>query len=104
MRATTHHLKCSPFPFSQIWLGHKLFELRYNDRSYEAGDTLVLREFDSLVMPEDKDEEYSGRQITAQVTHAVFWNPASHSMGPWDQGLAEGWCVLSLRIMGREDP
>jgi hypothetical protein len=42
---TVHELKSWPEFFSAIETGEKTFELRRNDRNYQVGDVLVLREW-----------------------------------------------------------
>lgn len=44
-----HHVKCWPRYFAQLWTGHKLAEVRVNDRDYQQGDYLVLREYDPAI-------------------------------------------------------
>lgn len=39
-----HDLKCDTEHFSHIWDNLKTFEVRANDREYEPGDILILRE------------------------------------------------------------
>jgi len=41
-----HDLKIWPKHFQDVWNGIKTFELRLNDRDYQAGDVLRLYEFD----------------------------------------------------------
>lgn len=41
-----HMLKCHPEYFEAIKNGTKTFECRYNDRNYQVGDELLLREYD----------------------------------------------------------
>lgn len=43
---TIHILKCHPEYYAQINAGVKTFELRVNDRNYQAGDILLLRWYD----------------------------------------------------------
>lgn len=44
-----HELKCRPEYFQRIVSGQKTFEVRKNDRNYQVGDTLVLKEFDPAI-------------------------------------------------------
>lgn len=41
-----HELKCNTEYFSRIAMGQKTFEIRKNDRDYQVGDKLILREYD----------------------------------------------------------
>lgn len=42
----THDLKIDPIPYSRVADGSKTFEIRENDRGFQPGDTVILREFD----------------------------------------------------------
>lgn len=50
-----HELKCWPRYFEPVSNGSKPFEIRLNDRGYQVGDTLLLREWDP------DSERYTGR-------------------------------------------
>lgn len=78
----THELKTWPKAFQAVWYGKKAYELRKNDRDYQVGDYLHLREW-------DKENGYSGRGLLVEVTYM--------SKGP-DWGLPKGMCVMSIRI------
>lgn len=39
-----HELKCDTEYYQQVELGNKTFEVRYDDRGYEVGDTVELIE------------------------------------------------------------
>lgn len=75
-----HTLKTWPEHFRQIINGTKQYELRKNDRNFECGDTLLLREWD----PET--EQYSGREIYKYVAGILHKFP----------GLEEGYVIMSL--------
>lgn len=60
----THELKTWPEHFAAILEGSKTVELRLNDREFEVGDLLELREWDS-------HNQYSGRRCIREVTHIV---------------------------------
>lgn len=61
----THYLKCHVQPFQAVVDGSKKAELRYNDRDYQQGDSLVLQEWDPLL------QRHSGRQVEAVVSHVI---------------------------------
>lgn len=75
-----HELKVWPEYFNALKLGLKNFEIRKNDRDFQIGDTLRLREYD------DDEMIYSGEEIEKTVTYiaqGVF-------------GLPDDVCVMSL--------
>jgi hypothetical protein len=74
-----HDLKSSPSYFERVWDGTKTFEVRLDDRAYQPGDTVALREFD---VRHDCDcptrshtpatcAKYSGRVVRARVGHLL---------------------------------
>lgn len=50
-----HELKTIPKYYKDALSGFKTFEVRYNDRNYQIGDTLILREYNPDV------QRYTGR-------------------------------------------
>jgi ASC-1-like (ASCH) protein len=40
-----HELKIDPIYFEAVWNGTKNFEIRKNDRCFQVGDIIVLKEF-----------------------------------------------------------
>lgn len=77
----THNPKTVQPNFDALANGSKKFELRRNDREFQVGDTLVMREYDPDA------GYYSGRQVLARVDY-VLQVPGS--------GLEDGHCVMSL--------
>jgi hypothetical protein len=75
-----HELKIWPHHLSAILSGHKQFEIRLNDRNFEIGDLLMLKEYD----PEKS--EYTGRWTARKVASMVTRFP----------GLVEGYVVMGL--------
>ncbi|EKT3957672.1 DUF3850 domain-containing protein [Flavobacterium psychrophilum] len=61
----THELKIVPEYFKDAMLGLKKFEIRFNDRNYQVGDTLILNEFNP------KTERYTGEQVTRKVDYIL---------------------------------
>ena len=82
-----HDLKCWPEPFKALVADLKTFEWRKNDRDYQVGDVLHLREWD----PGTK--EYTGRDIRMAVTYI---------MHKGDFEIHEGYCIMSIRRAGTE--
>lgn len=56
----THDLKIKPEYFEQVQLGFKTFEVRKNDRNFQVGDKLLLKEWSG---------GYTGRKIECLVTY-----------------------------------
>lgn len=74
-----HVLKCWPDSFNAILGGEKTYEVRVNDRDYQLGDVLVLREY----MPEwsaryafknvaSTPSGYTWREMVVDVVHIVY--------------------------------
>jgi len=67
--------------FDALVSGDKSFEVRKNDRNYQVGDILQLREW-------DKDKgEYTGRYASKVVTYML-------NGGMF--GIEQGYCVMGL--------
>ncbi|KDM90222.1 DUF3850 domain-containing protein [Photobacterium galatheae] len=75
-----HQVKLQSLHFNEVLAGRKTHEIRFNDRDYQAGDCLILREVD------DNGDD-TGQEMNAEITHV---QQGDHF------GLADGWCVLSL--------
>lgn len=77
---TVHEIKCWPGFFDALASGRKRFEVRYNDRDYQQGDTLHVREWDMI--------EYTGKDCW-------FW--VEYVMPGGQMGVQPGYVVMSLR-------
>ena len=75
----THELKIAPQYFREIANGNKPFEVRRNDREYQVGDILKLREYDG---------DYSGQEISAKVTY-ILDDPAY---------CKDGYVVMGIKL------
>lgn len=71
-----HTLKIWPQFFSRVLDGTKTFEVRNNDRGYQAGDTVELREWNPEINPHDNDPlggsmygpwGFTGRAVTKTI-------------------------------------
>lgn len=60
-----HELKIAPEYMAALLTGVKNFEIRKNDRDFQVGDRLWLREWDN--------GKYTRREITAYVTYITSY-------------------------------
>lgn len=112
-----HELKTWPPYFDDVASGVKTVELRReDDRNFEVGDTLILREWDPSRIPESVQYDgqswigtlrinddmkkllvelgYTGRSCRVRVTHVL-----RDSEGQW---LQPDVAALSVRLVTRE--
>lgn len=78
----THKLKIWPREFKAVKDGLKSFEFRRDDRDYQVGDALLLREWTQVA-------GYTGRTLETKITY---------KLDRTDFGLPEGFCILSFVI------
>lgn len=86
-----HELKCWRGPFAELLAGRKTFEYRKDDRRFEVGDSLVLRQWDEVV------QAYTSERVNtlhARVTHIL--------RAP-NFGVPDGFVVLSLGGVRTDD-
>ena len=88
---TIHRLKILPPYYEAVASGVKTFEVRRDDRGYQVGDTLVLREWN----PEVKEigvewyaPAYTGRELAREVTY-ILRGPAF--------GIEEGYVAMGVK-------
>lgn len=77
----THELKIWPGCFGAVKAGNKPFDVRENDRNFQVGDLLLLREF------EPESEQYTGQTVTRWVSYILQGGVF---------GIQPGWCVLGF--------
>ena len=77
----THELKIWPECFVAVQAGNKPFDVRENDRHFQVGDELILREFDPDA------GQYTGRTIARWVSYVLQGGPF---------GIHPDWCVLGF--------
>ncbi len=78
----THELKVLPEYFEALVNGSKTFEIRKNDRNFQVGDWLLLKEWN----PET--EEYTGYSVLRYVSYILY---------DWQAGLKDGYCIMGLK-------
>lgn len=82
--STIHELKIWPTWFMDVATGRKSFELREDDRGFQAGDLLKLREY----VPRDSGGHYTGNEVLVSVTYLLRG-------GPW---LAKNHVAMGIRV------
>lgn len=80
-----HELKTHPQPYAQIADGTKTSEVRRDDRQFNVGDLLVLKEY----LPDERT--YTGRYQYLVVTH----------ISKDSEGVRPGFAVLSFTWFSR---
>ena len=91
-----HELKILPAYFEAVLSGEKTFEIRNNnDRGFQKGDTLVLREFDPDLSSSTLAMCYTGRTIERVVSYVSNYEqqPGFVVLGLKQQRLPEGGAV-----------
>ena len=95
----THELKTVNPHFTDAWNGKKLFEIRKDDRGFQDGDILWLREYipntlhdvqnDCLILIDDNP--YTGREL---ICHVIYILPAGVF-----EGLEPNYCCMGIKIL-----
>jgi|WetSurMetagenome_2_1015567.scaffolds.fasta_scaffold11134_8 hypothetical protein len=89
---SVHILKTWPEFFNDAILGIKSFELRKNDRDYQVGDELSLREFiPEIPSTSDRSRGYfTGHVCRFRVIYVLK---------DFEFGLEPGYCILGITIV-----
>lgn len=82
-----HELKVWPAYFHQLEPGKKTFEVRRDDRGFQKGDVLWLREYDHTKMQAFR---YSGNATFARIDYIL-------TGGQW--GIEPGHVVMALTFI-----
>ena len=94
-----HELKILPAHFEALLSGGKTFEIRNNnDRGFQKGDTLVLREFDPDLSSSTLTMCYTGRTIERVVSYVSNYEQQSGFvvLGLKQPQLPEGWQLVPV--------
>lgn len=109
---TAHHrLKTYPVWFQRVWEGSKTFEVRLNDRGFQSGDRVTLREWDRRVecacstTDHDEDcEKFCGREITARVGFVMANLPGRGAVRAFNAGDYVVFALLDVEKHGKPKP
>lgn len=82
-----HRVKCWSVYFAALLSGIRTFDIRRNDRNYQAGDLLVSLEFDPWT------RRYSGEMVAHRITYVLALE------GDFFDGVFPiGFVVMSLKL------
>ena len=70
--------------FQDVKSGTKNFEYRKNDRDFQVGDALILKEFNPAI------QMYSGDTITVKITYLL------QGIAAIRVGVPEGFCIMGI--------
>lgn len=79
---TEHEIKIATEYYGRVLSGQKTFEIRENDRDYQVGDTLLMREYD----PRGKDFINYSAPIHAKIVYMTSFQQK------------DGWVVLGIEV------
>jgi hypothetical protein len=85
--AKEHELKTLCKYFQEVKSGKKTFELRNNDRDYNIGDVLWLKEYNPLT-------GYTGDELKVKVEYILT--------DAVDFGLLSGFCLMSIKPLQQQ--
>lgn len=88
MTVKVHVLKTDPLVFDANYRGIRHAEIRLNDRDFQTGDFLFLREtsLSGIMLQMGADLVYTGRHMLVEITHVQV-----------GYGLQSGWVILSFQ-------
>ncbi len=87
--AERHHLKTWPQFFHAVARGDKTFEVRKDDRAFQAGDTLVLEYFDPAKPQDTLNFAMQYEPIERLVTFVLHGGQF---------GVEEGYVIMGLSV------
>jgi len=94
----THELKIWPGPFADVVEGRKRFEWRKDDRGFEVGDTLLLREWGLDGKVPHWFVGYTGKTCEVKVLHIVR---GMYTPPKW--GIPRDYCIMSIELAAKRD-
>jgi hypothetical protein len=96
MSAQTHYLKTHRLYWEAVQRGEKLFEVRKNDRFFQAGDDVYLLNYDPEELAYVAEPEY-GADFTSHADYARrLWFRIGPVLQGGQFGIEPGYCVFSL--------
>ncbi|MBD77567.1 MAG: hypothetical protein CL840_01335 [Crocinitomicaceae bacterium] len=93
----THHiLKTDPKLFEASFSGKRPWEIRKNDRNFQVGDSLTLKETQHTgqEMRDGAPLVYTGRELECEVEYIFEGQEAP--FGVEHRGLSEDWVIMTV--------
>lgn len=91
-----HELKTWPKHFLHVYAGTKRFELRRDDRGFQVGDLLHLREWEpSLMYGATHQGEYTGKSCMAKVLYILREEEEQPEF------IADGYVIMSIEVIAK---
>jgi uncharacterized protein DUF3850 len=87
-----HELKSWPPFFTHMVSGEKTFDVRFNDREFQVGDTILFREWEPKEHGFHGAPYYTDRQYRMRISYILDPQPGRDP----DMGLVPGYVVLGL--------
>lgn len=84
-----HDLKVLPEYYKDIASGRKSFEARKNDRDFEVGDILRLREYHPGNEFGMVCAGYTGEEVLARIDYILYGG---------EFGIDKDFCVMAIRL------
>ncbi len=92
LKLNIHELKILPIYFEEVIKGNKTFEIRKDDRDFNVGDILLLKEYDPDEIYfdiDDKETHFSGKKILRKISYILKDIPSL--------GLKQGYVLLAVK-------
>ncbi len=94
-----HILKTVGYCWDAVASGAKKFEVRYNDRGFQPGDTVVLRRTDAMGHVEWLTDALGCENGHLDLTFRIGWMLQGGQFG-----IEPGYCVFSLEPRNQTAP
>jgi hypothetical protein len=91
---TIHELKTLPLYFAQLENGSKTFEVRKNDRHFQSGDVLFLKEWEHTQPSTMSTLNYTGAELWYEITYVL----TDH------ESIVPGYAILAIKSLKQIDP
>lgn len=90
----SHKLKTDAQVFQEVWDGKKQYEIRFDDRNFQVGDTFYLFEtkYSGEEMKNGRPLIYTGRVVCQRIVHKLVGG----------YGIWPGWCILGMSELWKD--